>query len=95
MSIRRVGEYVLVKPGREMLFVPLGADSKYKVKNFLDTVVYRGGDVFSAQLESMLTNVGILCVLLVGAVISFIWGLFGIFLGREYVKNTDSTKEIK
>lgn len=72
MSIRRVGEYALVKPGREILFVPLDADSKYKVKNFLDAVVYRGGDALSAQVESLLANIGILCVLLSGAVISFV-----------------------
>lgn len=86
MSIRRVGEYALVKPGREMLFVPLSADSKYKVKNFLDTVVYRGGDALSAQIESVLAGVGILCVLLVGAAISLIWGLLGVFLGRKYAE---------
>lgn len=54
MSLRRVGEYALVKPGREMLFVPLDSDSKYKVKNFFDTVVYRGGDAISSQLEGAL-----------------------------------------
>lgn len=86
MSIRRVGEYALVKPGREMLFVPLDADSKYKVKNFLDAVVYRGGDALSAQAESLLANIGILCVLLSGAVISFVWGLLGVFLGKSYAK---------
>ena len=86
MSIRRVGEYALVKPGREMLFVPLDSDSKYKVKNFLDAVVYRGGDALSAQAESILANVGILCVLLSGAAISFIWGLLGVFLGKNYEK---------
>lgn len=90
MSIRRVGEYALVKPGREMLFVPLSADSKYKVKNFLDTVVYRGGDALSAQLESVLASVGILCVLLVGAALSFIWGLLGVFLGRQYEREASS-----
>ena len=86
MSIRRVGEYALVKPGREMLFVPLDSDSKYKVKNFLDAVVYRGGDALSAQAESILANVGILYVLLSGAAISFIWGLLGVFLGKNYEK---------
>ena len=89
MSIRRVGEYALVKPGREMLFVPLDADSKYKVKNFLDAVVYRGGDALSAQAESLLASVGIVCVLLCGAVISFVWGILGVFLGKSYEKNTN------
>ncbi|VEJ25942.1 NTP/NDP exchange transporter [Helicobacter cholecystus] len=86
MSIRRIGEYALVKPGREMLFVPLDADSKYKVKNFLDTVVYRGGDAFSAQVESFLAGIGIMCVLLCGAIISLIWGGLGVLLGKYYEK---------
>ncbi|TLE02905.1 MULTISPECIES: NTP/NDP exchange transporter [Helicobacter] len=87
MSIRRIGEYSLVKPGREMLFVPLDADSKYKVKNFLDTVVYRGGDALSAQVEGLLASVGIMCVLLIGALLSFIWGICGGILAKHYEEN--------
>lgn len=86
MSVRRVGEYALVKPGREMLYVPLSSDEKYKVKNFIDAVVYRGGDAVSAQLESLLAGVGIMCVLLAGAFLSFVWGVLGVFLGRSYEK---------
>lgn len=84
MSIRRVGEYALVKPGREMLFVPLSSDEKYKVKSFIDTVIYRGGDALSAQLESFLAHISIVCVLSVGAFISFIWSALGAYLGRVY-----------
>src|SRR5690606_19418837 len=47
MVIRRVGEYALVRPGREMLYAVLPAEQKYKAKNFIDTVVYRGGDAVS------------------------------------------------
>ena len=86
MSIRRAGEYALVKPAREMLFVPLSSDEKYKVKNFLDAVVYRGGDAWSAQVEGIFANIGIVAVLLVGAGISFVWGILGILLGRAYHK---------
>ena len=97
MSIRRVGEYALVKPGREMLFVPLSSDEKYKVKSFVDTVVYRGGDAISAQVESALANISfgaktatespaVPYVLLVGALISLVWGLLGVFLGKKYEK---------
>ena len=97
MSIRRIGEYALVKPGREMLFVPLSSDEKYKVKSFADTVVYRGGDALSAQVESVLASISfrgagasqnptLPYVLLVGALISLVWGLLGIFLGKRYEK---------
>ncbi|MGX3098698.1 NTP/NDP exchange transporter [Helicobacter sp. 23-1046] len=86
MCVRRVGEYALVKPAREMLFVPLSSDEKYKVKNFIDTVVYRGGDALSAQVEGIFASFGIMVVLLVGAVISFVWGTLGVFLGKKYHK---------
>lgn len=86
MSVRRVGEYALVKPGREMLFVPLGADEKYKVKSFLDTVLYRAGDALSAQIEGLFASIGIAFVLLVGAFISFVWGFVGVFLAKSYKK---------
>lgn len=89
MCVRRVGEYALVKPGREMLFVPLSSDEKYKVKSFIDTVVYRGGDALSSQVESLFANISIMCVLLVGAFISFVWGALGVFLGKWY-KNLNS-----
>ena len=86
MSLRRVGEYALVKPGREMLFVPLDSDSKYKVKNFFDTVVYRGGDAISSQLEGALIKFGVGITLLVGAGLSFIWGALGLYLAKGYEK---------
>lgn len=84
MSLRRVGEYALVKPGREMLFVPLDSDSKYKVKNFFDTVVYRGGDAISSQLEGALIKFGVGVSFLVGAGLSFIWGALGLYLAKGY-----------
>ncbi len=93
MCARRVGEYALVKPAREMLFVPLSSDEKYKVKSFIDTVVYRGGDALSAQVESIFASFGIMVVLLVGAVISFVWGTLGVFLGKKYhTKDTTKTR---
>lgn len=94
MSIRRIGEYALVKPGREMLFVPLDSESKYKVKNFLDTVVYRAGDSMSAALEGAIAKISITAVLFVGALISFIWGSLGVYLGKRYEKE-EFTKENK
>ena len=90
MSLRRVGEYALVKPAREMLFVPLSSDEKYKVKNFLDAVVYRGGDALSAQVEGIFASIGIMVVLLVGAGISFVWGILGVLLGKEYQRKNES-----
>jgi AAA family ATP:ADP antiporter len=46
--IRRAGNYAIMRPSREMLYVVLGKEEKYKAKNFIDTTVYRGGDAVSA-----------------------------------------------
>jgi AAA family ATP:ADP antiporter len=41
---RRVAEYAVAKPTREMLFTVVDQESRYKAKNVIDTVVYRFGD---------------------------------------------------
>lgn len=84
MCIRRIGEYAFIKPGREMLFVPLSVSEKYKVKNFLDSVVYRGGDALSAQIEGFLSSISIHIALLCGGWLSIVWSYVGYRLGKLY-----------
>ncbi|ASL25126.1 NTP/NDP exchange transporter [Azotobacter chroococcum] len=83
MIVRRIGEYAFVRPGREMLFAPLDAESKYKAKNFIDTVVYRGGDALSGWVKSGLDLLGqgAWLAALVGAACAVLWGLLGWRLG--------------
>jgi len=57
--LRRAGNYAVMKPAREMLYVVLGKEEKYKAKNFIDTVVYRGGDAVSAWAYAGLQAAGI------------------------------------
>ena len=45
---RRIGELAISKPAREALFTVVPREDRYKAKNFIDTVVYRGGDVTAA-----------------------------------------------
>ena len=52
---RRVGEFAISKPAREALFTVVSREERYKAKNFIDTVVYRGGDVFSIWAFGALT----------------------------------------
>ena len=85
MIVRRIGEYAFVRPGREMLFAPLDAESKYKAKGFIDTVVYRAGDAISGWVKSGLDMLGqgAVLVALVGAACAFVWGALGWYLGRQ------------
>ena len=81
MSVRRIGEYALVKPGREMLFTKLSSEEKYKAKLFLDAVMYRAGDSIAASIEGLLASISLVLVLGVGAFISAFWSLLGYKLG--------------
>ena len=85
MVVRRAGEYALVRPGREMLFTVLPAEDKYKAKNFIDTVVYRGGDALSGWLKRALDVMGEhpQLAMLLGAVMAVAWAATGAWLGRR------------
>ena len=48
--LRRVSEYALAKPGREVLFTIVSREEKYKAKNFIDTAISRGGDAMTGWL---------------------------------------------
>ncbi|OZI30418.1 MFS transporter [Bordetella genomosp. 10] len=84
MVLRRVGEYALVRPGREMIFTTVSAEDKYKAKNFIDTVVYRAGDAASAWVKTAVDALGhsAAIVALVGAAGAGLWAICGYLLGR-------------
>lgn len=86
MVLRRAGEYALVRPGREMLFTVVSPEEKYKGKNFVDTVVYRGADAVSGWVKRGLDVLGDSAVLAmaVGAIVALLWGFAGAMLGRGY-----------
>lgn len=84
MIVRRAGEYALVRPGREMLFTVIPAAEKYKAKNFIDTVVYRGADALSGWLKA---GIGMLAqhpavAAVVGVAIALAWAGSGAWLAR-------------
>lgn len=85
MIVRRVGEYALVRPGREMLFAALDAETKYKAKNALDTFVYRGGDALAGWTYAGIAALANLAVVaLAGAVLAGVWAALGIAIGRRH-----------
>jgi len=86
--VRRAGNYAIMRPTREMLYVVLGREEKYKAKNFIDTTVYRGGDAISSWIYTGLRGLGMglsgiawLAVPLAG-----LWVLLAYRLGRVQTK---------
>jgi AAA family ATP:ADP antiporter len=85
MVIRRVREYALVRPGREMLFTSVPPADTYKAKNFIDTVVYRGADAMSGWLKAasdVLLNPQMGTV--AGAGIALAWAVSGLYTLRQH-----------
>ncbi len=82
---RRVGEYAIAKPAREVLFTVLNREDKYKAKNFIDTAVSRGGDASTGWLVSGMKTLGATTGILAGALVPLmlVWGWIGWRLGRE------------
>lgn len=84
MVVRRAGEYALVRPGREMLYSVVDAEQKYKAKNFIDTVVYRGGDAVSGWIKH---GIDLLAghpamAMIIGSLLAMAWAGNGLLLGR-------------
>ena len=95
MVVRRAGEYALVRPGREMLFTVLPVEDKYKAKNFIDTVVYRGGDALSGWLKRALDVMGEYpqLAMLIGTLIALGWALTGGVLGRRQARLESTSRD--
>jgi AAA family ATP:ADP antiporter len=82
--IRRVAEYAVAKPTREMLFTVVDQESRYKAKNVIDTVVYRFGDFSSAWASSLILPHGVAGLAIFGAISSAIWFPIAYLLGKRY-----------
>jgi AAA family ATP:ADP antiporter len=85
MVVRRAGEYAFVRPGREMLYTVVPAEQKYKAKNFIDTVVYRGGDALSGWVKRALDVLAEhpAAAMFIGAGVAVAWAVTGAALGRR------------
>lgn len=58
-SALRAANYALGRPAREVLFTVVTREQKYKSKSFIDTVVYRFGDMTAGWAEYGLTALGL------------------------------------
>jgi ATP:ADP antiporter, AAA family len=82
--IRRIAEYAIAKPTREMLFTVVDQESRYKAKNVIDTIIYRFGDLSSAWVSSLVLPFGVAGLAIFGAVVATLWFPVGYALGKRY-----------
>ena len=83
-AIQRTANFAVANPAREVLFTVLRRDEKYKAKNVIDIVVFRGADAIAGWLFSALREAGLALatISLVTVPVSAVWLALALALGR-------------
>lgn len=83
-SAFRAVQRAIMRPARETLFTVVSPEEKYKAKAFIDTFIYRVGDVAGAQLEGALgrLGMGLAAVASVAVPLAIVWAALALWLGR-------------
>lgn len=78
----------ITQPAREALFTVVNREDKYKAKAFIDTFVYRTGDVAGAQTEGVLGRIGLAMGSLVSVVLplALVWTALAVWLGQAQAR---------
>ena len=82
--LRRSITFGLSKPTNDMLYSVVSPEAKYKAKNFIETAVYRGGDLVSSWTIRAIGGIGLSGVAVVCVPIAMIWTALALWIGREY-----------
>ncbi|HXF65427.1 MAG TPA: MFS transporter, partial [Burkholderiales bacterium] len=82
-AVFRAVQRGIMRPARETLFTVVSRAERYKAKAFIDTFVYRGGDVIGAQTEGLLARLGMGLAALasVALPLALAWVALGLWLG--------------
>jgi ATP:ADP antiporter, AAA family len=91
--LRRGGEYGIAKPSREVLFTVVDAESKYKAKNFIDTVLQRGSDLVGIGLVTLAhaAGFGLIAYAWIGAALMIPAIALSLTLGRAFERRRSGT----
>jgi ATP:ADP antiporter, AAA family len=83
-AVFRAVQRAITRPARETLYTVVSREDKYKSKAFIDTFVFRTGDVAGAQAEGLLGRLGMGIAALASVVVPLaaVWAALGYWLGR-------------
>jgi AAA family ATP:ADP antiporter len=87
LTIARRGlGFGFTKPTTDMLYSVVTPEEKYKTKNFIDTAVYRGGDLIGTWSVRGLTTLGMGMSVIswIMVPITALWAIVALWLGRDY-----------
>ena len=91
---RRVGNYAITRPSREMLYTIVDRETRFRTKPVIDIAFYRGGDMITAWLFAFLTKglgLGLAGIAIVVSVVAATWTAVALRLGRDYERRKNQT----
>lgn len=83
-AIRRAIGFGLSKPTNDMLYSVVTPEEKYKSKNFIDTVVYRGGDLLGTWTVKVLWGLGFGGISIIMLPFTIVWAGIALWVGKAY-----------
>lgn len=92
--LRRVGNYAITRPSREMLFTLVDRETRFKAKPVIDIVLYRGGDMLTAWMFTLLAQglgLSLAGIAVVISGIAALWTMVALHLGRTYERMAAET----
>jgi AAA family ATP:ADP antiporter len=90
--LRRSLTFGFSKPTNDMLYSVVSAEEKYKVKNFIETAIYRSGDVVAAWTVRLLSGIGITGLAIICIPVAITWAVLSFRIGRKYGQLDDAMK---
>jgi ATP:ADP antiporter, AAA family len=89
-AAQRAANFAISNPAREVLFTVVGREEKYKAKNVIDIVVFRGGDAVSGWLFAGLRGAGLElgAISLATVPVTAAWLGLALVLGRAHEKRS-------
>jgi AAA family ATP:ADP antiporter len=83
-AAQRTANFAVSNPAREVLFTVLAREEKYKAKNVIDIVVFRGADAASGWLFATLRAAGLelSAIALASVPVAAVWFALALALGR-------------
>jgi AAA family ATP:ADP antiporter len=91
---RRSIGFGFAKPTTDMLYSVVTPEEKYKAKNFVDTAVYRGGDVIGTWSVKLMWGLGMTGISVVMLPFALLWSGIALWLGREYKRRDRKIEEM-
>jgi len=93
--IQRWMHFAVSNPARQVFYTVLDREAKYKAKNLIDVVIYRGSDALYSWVFDVFQILGLKLgsIALIAAPVSAIWLVLSAALGRAQERRARFTPE--